>query len=86
LLNISAICSFNQSTSFRAENVNSSVSAAAICKAEDRSSATHGADPTCSRVFARMAAMILNQNNVLQMTKGSKAGLGLRIGVQENIS
>ena len=46
LLNISAICSFNHSISFRAENVNSSASASAICEAEARSSDIHDVDPT----------------------------------------
>lgn len=62
LLKISAICSLSQSTSFRAENVNSSVSAVAICREEALSSAIHGAEPTCRRALPRIVA-IMNQNN-----------------------
>jgi hypothetical protein len=57
------MCSLSQSTSFRAENVNSSDSASAICSAEARSSAIHDADPTCNRGFARIVAIFVNQNN-----------------------
>ncbi len=63
LLNISAMCSFSQSISFRAEKLNSSASAFTNCRAALRSSAIHDADPTCSRGFARIAVMISNQNN-----------------------
>jgi hypothetical protein len=67
LLNISAMCSFSQSTSFRAEKLNSSASAFTNCRAAVRSSAIHDVDPTCSRGFARIAAMISNQNNARQI-------------------
>lgn len=56
-LNISAICSFSQSISFRAENANSSASPSTSCNADDRSSDIHDADPTCNRLFARVAAI-----------------------------
>jgi hypothetical protein len=57
------MCSFNQSTSFLAEKENSSDSASTSCTADALSSVTHGVDPTCSRGFARIVAMISNQNN-----------------------
>lgn len=49
-LKISAMCSFSHSKSFLAEKLNSSTSELAICCADDLSSATHGAEPTCNRV------------------------------------
>ena len=48
-VNISAMCSFNQSNSFLAEKENSSTSECVICRAEDLSSAIHGAEPTGRR-------------------------------------
>ena len=60
---MSVICSFNHSISFRAEKANSSASAMATCKAEARSSDIHDVDPTCSRGFARVDAIVQIKTN-----------------------
>jgi hypothetical protein len=66
------MCSFSQSSSLRAEKVNSSASLSAICSADARSSDIHAAEPTGKREAARNAAIFVDQNNA---NEGSSATL-----------
>ena len=54
---ISAMCSFSQSISLRAEKANSSISDSAMRMAEFRSSATHAAEPTARGGPRRIAIL-----------------------------
>jgi hypothetical protein len=62
-LKISAMCSFSHSSSLRAEKLNSSISSWAMFWAEDLSSATQGAEPTCKRA-ARGPAIAVSQTRL----------------------
>lgn len=61
LLKISAMCSFNHSTSLRAEKMNSSASFCAKSTTQDRSSEIHGPEPTGNRVLPLAVAMSLSR-------------------------